>query len=355
MQRVLNGTCNLVSGGRRPKVLDCCHRLCAKCLTKIMDLTDIQTEVVICPFCRYPTTLPQSVGSIPDDCNIMTALRYNRRNHALVVHHTFNPCVAPPFQCNCFPEKCKAFLLECELVFSSLPYVYIVPLLTTSVYSICTDPRKSEPKSILLKPSFLNMANSWNSNTTNDSLSNTEEIQPGMQALLVSMYTVALIGGTTGIVFMSLILKHQHDNLSITNISILNLVVAHGLFLLTLPFRIDYYITNYWQIKDHVVTINIMIAAIVLAVACTTLTIQCFILLKMVRANHCNLLSQQEFRAQLKNFWFISIMPVYVVILITLLGHHNVLGANNVEEGFAFRMLCGYDNRDVKLPALVVT
>uniref|UniRef100_A0A8C9S0A2 G-protein coupled receptors family 1 profile domain-containing protein n=1 Tax=Scleropages formosus TaxID=113540 RepID=A0A8C9S0A2_SCLFO len=217
--------------------------------------------------------------------------------------------------------------------------------------------------------------------------------------LLVSMYTVALIGGTTGIVFMSLILKHQHDNLSITNISILNLVVAHGLFLLTLPFRIDYYITNYWrycfsfcklvsiaahthlyltfffyisilvvrflpsfgwkpmhfqypliaflfsatiwilfmvgfftplwikygklniynetkcfkfhtEIKDHVVTINIMIAAIVLAVACTTLTIQCFILLKMVRANHCNLLSQQEFRAQLKNFWFISIMVI---------------------------------------------
>ncbi|XP_018594094.1 E3 ubiquitin-protein ligase RNF182-like [Scleropages formosus] len=73
--------CLYTLGGRRPKVLDCCHRLCAKCLTKIMDLTDIQTEVVICPFCRYPTTLPQSVGSIPDDCNIMTALRYNRRNH----------------------------------------------------------------------------------------------------------------------------------------------------------------------------------------------------------------------------------------------------------------------------------
>ncbi|KAL4635456.1 E3 ubiquitin-protein ligase RNF182-like [Arapaima gigas] len=69
--------------GRRPKVLNCCHRLCSKCLTKIVDLADGPANVVVCPFCRNSTSLAQeSVESIPDDTNIMTVLKYNKRSLA---------------------------------------------------------------------------------------------------------------------------------------------------------------------------------------------------------------------------------------------------------------------------------
>uniref|UniRef100_A0A8C6UY91 E3 ubiquitin-protein ligase RNF182 n=1 Tax=Neogobius melanostomus TaxID=47308 RepID=A0A8C6UY91_9GOBI len=42
---------------RRPKLLDCCHSLCSKCLRKILDVGDAFPRKAVCPFCRYPTTL----------------------------------------------------------------------------------------------------------------------------------------------------------------------------------------------------------------------------------------------------------------------------------------------------------
>ncbi|XP_048881117.1 probable G-protein coupled receptor 141 [Brienomyrus brachyistius] len=63
---------------------------------------------------------------------------------------------------------------------------------------------------------------------------------------LVWIYSLTLIGGIVGIIFMSFILSRQKDKLSITNISIINLVVVHGTFLLTVPFRIHYFATQTW-------------------------------------------------------------------------------------------------------------
>ncbi|KAK1879382.1 E3 ubiquitin-protein ligase RNF182 [Dissostichus eleginoides] len=74
--------------GRRPKVLDCCHRLCAKCLTKILDLGESPPNVVVCPFCRYVTRLPgQEVSSLPDDCNLLAALSLRSRNQRNLHFH----------------------------------------------------------------------------------------------------------------------------------------------------------------------------------------------------------------------------------------------------------------------------
>uniref|UniRef100_A0A3B3TEM3 E3 ubiquitin-protein ligase RNF182 n=1 Tax=Paramormyrops kingsleyae TaxID=1676925 RepID=A0A3B3TEM3_9TELE len=74
--------CVYTLGSRRPKVLDCCHRLCTKCLTKILDMAEGRS--ITCPFCRYPTTLPEeAVRGIPDDSNLvaaLTILRRDRRN-----------------------------------------------------------------------------------------------------------------------------------------------------------------------------------------------------------------------------------------------------------------------------------
>lgn len=68
-------------GSRRPKVLECCHRLCSKCLAKILDLGESPPNALVCPFCRYVTRLPgEAVSSLPEDCNLVAALALQSRN-----------------------------------------------------------------------------------------------------------------------------------------------------------------------------------------------------------------------------------------------------------------------------------
>lgn len=75
-------------GSRRPKVLECCHRLCAKCLAKILDLGESPPNAVVCPFCRYVTRLPgEAVSSLPDDCNLVAALALQSRNQMNLHFH----------------------------------------------------------------------------------------------------------------------------------------------------------------------------------------------------------------------------------------------------------------------------
>ncbi|XP_064190112.1 E3 ubiquitin-protein ligase RNF182-like [Anguilla rostrata] len=65
---------------RRPKVLGCCHRLCAKCLSKMAGLVEEPPYSVACPFCRYPTYLTGEVAAgLPDDHNIVKALALRGR------------------------------------------------------------------------------------------------------------------------------------------------------------------------------------------------------------------------------------------------------------------------------------
>ncbi|XP_026169853.1 E3 ubiquitin-protein ligase RNF182 [Mastacembelus armatus] len=73
--------CAYSLGSRRPKVLECCHRLCAKCLAKILDLGESPSNAVVCPFCRYVTRLSgEAVSNLPDDYNLVAALAFQSRN-----------------------------------------------------------------------------------------------------------------------------------------------------------------------------------------------------------------------------------------------------------------------------------
>ncbi|XP_034039665.1 E3 ubiquitin-protein ligase RNF182 [Thalassophryne amazonica] len=72
--------CSYSLGSRRPKVLKCCHCLCAKCLANIIDLGESTTNTVVCPFCRTITRMPgEMVNSLPDDCNMVMALALQSR------------------------------------------------------------------------------------------------------------------------------------------------------------------------------------------------------------------------------------------------------------------------------------
>ncbi|XP_025915249.1 E3 ubiquitin-protein ligase RNF182-like [Apteryx rowi] len=59
---------------RKPKILDCLHRTCARCLTKILHVGD-GSPSISCPFCRCETELHEDkVEGLPNDANIMSKL-----------------------------------------------------------------------------------------------------------------------------------------------------------------------------------------------------------------------------------------------------------------------------------------
>ncbi|XP_069072646.1 E3 ubiquitin-protein ligase RNF182-like [Pleurodeles waltl] len=59
---------------RKPKVLDCLHRVCVRCLTKINHIGD-DTACINCPFCRHETKLQEDqVAGLPDDTVVISKL-----------------------------------------------------------------------------------------------------------------------------------------------------------------------------------------------------------------------------------------------------------------------------------------
>lgn len=63
---------------------------------------------------------------------------------------------------------------------------------------------------------------------------------------LITIYTIVLLLGSTGLILMLSILKTNVRSLTTT--AFLNLMVAHFLFLLTVPFRIYYYVSQKWNL-----------------------------------------------------------------------------------------------------------
>ncbi|XP_062849592.1 probable G-protein coupled receptor 141 [Trichomycterus rosablanca] len=63
---------------------------------------------------------------------------------------------------------------------------------------------------------------------------------------LMVLYTLVFLGGILGVILMCTSLRS--NMLSVTSVSVLNLVLVHVLFLLTVPFRVYYYATNSWAL-----------------------------------------------------------------------------------------------------------
>ncbi|XP_028855148.1 E3 ubiquitin-protein ligase RNF182 [Denticeps clupeoides] len=65
---------------RKPKVLSCLHRVCAKCLKKIVETGDSSPSIISCPFCRHETHVPDDeIWLLKDDSNILAILTYQDR------------------------------------------------------------------------------------------------------------------------------------------------------------------------------------------------------------------------------------------------------------------------------------
>uniref|UniRef100_UPI00398E8885 E3 ubiquitin-protein ligase RNF182 n=1 Tax=Pristiophorus japonicus TaxID=55135 RepID=UPI00398E8885 len=68
------------SRSRKPKVLNCLHRVCAKCLQKVAKIKDGSPRVISCPFCRQETSAQQEeISRLQDDPNIMAILSYRNK------------------------------------------------------------------------------------------------------------------------------------------------------------------------------------------------------------------------------------------------------------------------------------
>ncbi|XP_043946165.1 E3 ubiquitin-protein ligase RNF182-like [Protopterus annectens] len=63
---------------RKPKVLSCLHRVCVKCLKKIVDIDGSSPSVISCPFCRHETHVPDDeIHLLQDDIKIIAILSYH--------------------------------------------------------------------------------------------------------------------------------------------------------------------------------------------------------------------------------------------------------------------------------------
>ncbi|KAL7373579.1 hypothetical protein ABVT39_010046 [Epinephelus coioides] len=69
---------------------------------------------------------------------------------------------------------------------------------------------------------------------------------PKYHPVLLVIYSVVLLSGTISLSLMMHIMKSSTT--SITSIAVLNLIFAHFVFLLTVPFRIYYYATYHWNL-----------------------------------------------------------------------------------------------------------
>ncbi|XP_062898684.1 probable G-protein coupled receptor 141 [Mobula hypostoma] len=70
-------------------------------------------------------------------------------------------------------------------------------------------------------------------------------LQNSAQKILIGIYGLVLVGGSAGAFIM--IWKIKNDKKSVTSIAVINLMSVHTIFILTLPFRISYYVLNKWS------------------------------------------------------------------------------------------------------------
>ncbi|XP_050999198.1 probable G-protein coupled receptor 141 [Acomys russatus] len=62
---------------------------------------------------------------------------------------------------------------------------------------------------------------------------------------LTPLYFMVLIGGLAGVISILFLLVKMNSR-SVTTMAVINLVVVHGVFLLTVPFRLAYFIKGTW-------------------------------------------------------------------------------------------------------------
>ncbi|XP_043544734.1 N-arachidonyl glycine receptor-like [Chiloscyllium plagiosum] len=86
------------------------------------------------------------------------------------------------------------------------------------------------------------------SNSTSNGSSSCDPLGSTYNAALIAIYTLVLVGGSTGAIIMTW--KIKTDSKSVTSTAMVNLILMHTFFLLTVPFRISYYVLAEWKFGE---------------------------------------------------------------------------------------------------------
>lgn len=100
---------------------------------------------------------------------------------------------------------------------------------------------QSDDKSCIIS-FFRNDVSSNNTNTTQTD----SNLPIEYRISLVVLYLLIFIGGLIGVIIMSMTL--MSNIMSVTRVSVINLLVVHSIFLLTVPFRVYYYASGHWSL-----------------------------------------------------------------------------------------------------------
>ncbi|XP_056155173.1 probable G-protein coupled receptor 141 [Lampris incognitus] len=83
--------------------------------------------------------------------------------------------------------------------------------------------------------------------TSTTCLQSSQSVKTEYHGFLLFIYSVVLVSGISGVGLMAQILWSSVK--SLTTIAVLNLIFAHFIFLLTVPFRMYYYATHCWSLS----------------------------------------------------------------------------------------------------------
>ncbi|XP_008843659.1 probable G-protein coupled receptor 141 [Nannospalax galili] len=88
-----------------------------------------------------------------------------------------------------------------------------------------------------------------NNTTTLSNISSTDPHRCDVycRTILITVYSIVFLGGTVGTVMMSCMMFKRNSQSMIATI-ILNIMVLHSLLLVSLPFRLSYYLSVVWEL-----------------------------------------------------------------------------------------------------------
>ncbi|KAI5620051.1 putative G-protein coupled receptor 141 [Silurus asotus] len=153
----------------------------------------------------------------------------------------------------------------------------------------------------------------------------------GYNVALVFIYSVVLLVGSIGVTLMTSVLKSNLH--SWTTITFFNLILVHVIFLLTIPFRLYYYVTNYWSLSmpfcklvSGMIHIHMHVVFVIYVVILTIQFLQ-----------HFKKIGQIEFNRSLHAIGFsIGIWSILIIICPVVLFHYGMSANKNETKCFHF-------------------
>ncbi|XP_067418551.1 probable G-protein coupled receptor 141 [Emydura macquarii macquarii] len=157
-----------------------------------------------------------------------------------------------------------------------------------------------------------------------------------LHLILIGLYSVTMAGGIVGIIVMS---RHlfQRNIQTVMTIIIINLMAVHSILLLSLPFRLAYYILSEW--KFGWLTCKMFSAMIYAHMYITFIFYVAIIIIRLLR---------QEFKRCYTTTWIAAVWFVMILVISPIfLSYYGISKSYNHSKCFQF-------HRDIQEQGMVI-